>query len=296
MAGNIKIINVQGVDYDVRSDLDEAISNLESTKASKDVATVSEDGLMSSEDKQNLDSIFKGGNLQLPTPVITGTWSFFNNTGSPATITPTPSLKNPKIEKGYKAQFTGTYKWVHEEGKKDPTKVQSGSSWSDLPLSNVNSNTFTSEMFTSDSTVKIGIQAPKTGLMVSGDSVIPATGDDTSTATESVSFLDREYHGYLIKNTGITEGDIKGLEETELISSKSKNITVNAGDNQYFVYAYSKSLGKLSVISVGANDFTTAFKEPVEVTITNEAGASIAFYVYVTNQPGAFKNKTVSFK
>lgn len=258
-------------------------------------ATQTLPGLLSPEDKLFIDGI-RGGNLALPTPVITGTWTFYKSDDTEVNsseITPIPNATNPQLEQGYKASFSGTYKWTHEEGKKDPTQVQSGSSWTDLPASGINSSTYTSAHLTSNTTIKIGIQAAKTGLMVSGTNVIPATGMDTTTAQRNVSFTTRRFWGVTTEAT-ITETVIKSLNN-ELGGKAATKTGITATASQYFVYAYPKSLGALStIIQDGATPVLGAFTRS-ELTITNAAGASVDLYVYRANNLGAFTNAQLQF-
>jgi hypothetical protein len=129
----------------------------------------------------------------LPNPHITGTWTFYSNGGTTVNdseISPVPNSRNPILENGYKASFSGTYKWTSETGKKDPTSVEGSSNWSDLPESDTNSSTYTSPQLTTNTTIKIGICADKTGLMVgsNGKDVLPAQGVDTTRDSVFVQF------------------------------------------------------------------------------------------------------------
>lgn len=265
-------------------------------KADKDVASTSEDGLMSSEDKTRLDGIF-AGNLSLPSPTITGTWSFFNNESSAATITPTPDANNPIIEKGYKAQFVGTYMWTHADGRKDPTAVSGDSSWDELTTTGVASSSFDTGVVSTNTTVKISIQAAKTGLMVSGSNVVPASGMDSATATKKVTFKDRLYYGKVTKASGsVTETDIKTLSN-ELVDSKAKTISgISCEATEYYCYAYPTSLGDIStIIQDGATPVLGAFTKS-NLSITNAAGMSVSLNVYVSNNPGAFTGAKLQFQ
>lgn len=259
-------------------------------------ASTSEDGLLSSEDKLFIDGI-RNGNLALPTPTITGEWTFFNNSGAQvasSTMSPVPDTNNPKIEKGYQAQFSGTYKWTHQDGRKDPTQVQSGSNWEDLPASGVNSSTYTSEKVTSNTTVKIGIQAVKTGLMVSGTNVIPASGMDTSSASKSVTFADRFYYG--ATSSSVSESIIKTLTN-DLNAVNGRTISgVTTESTEYYIIAYPSTLGDIStIIQDGATPVLGAFTKS-ELPITNAAGLGVTLNVYRSNNPGAFTNNSLKIQ
>ena len=264
------------------------------TKASNSVVTSGSNGLMSAEDKVKFDGIF-AGNLALPTPTVSGTWSYFNAAGEAVTITPE---SGNKIEKGYQAQWVGTYSWKHDDAKKDPTQVQSGSNWSDLPTSETPSSSYDSGLVSTNTTIKVGIQAAKTGLMVSGTDVKPASGFDTTSASTSVTFLDRLYYGVsTVPASEFTEDDIKSLSNTALVSSKAKTVTgISCESTQYYVYAYPASLGALStIIQDGATPVLGAFTHVTTLSITNDAGKEVAMYVYVSNNPGAFTNAKLAF-
>ena len=247
------------------------------------------------DDKSFLDGI-RSGNLALPTPVITGTWTFYNNADEEVEkneISPIPDDNNPSLEQGYKASFSGTYKWTHEDGKKDPTQIQSGSSWSDLPSSGLESQTYTSQHVTTNTTIKVGIQAEKTGLMVSGSNVVPASGMDTTTAQKRVSFTTRRYFGVTDQSI-INESVIKSLNN-ELGGKSSTKTGITANSSQYYVYAYPKSLGTLTtIIQDGATPVLSAFTQ-TELTITNSAGLQVPLYIYRSNNPGAFTNASLAF-
>lgn len=258
-------------------------------------ATETAAGVMSSLDKAFINGI-RGGNKSLPNPVITGSWTFYNNDGSTVNlgdIYPVPNTSNPTLEQGFKASFSGTYKWVHDNSKKDPTQVQSGSSWGDLPESNVNSQVYTSPQFTKTSSVTIGIQAAKTGLMVSGNNVVPASGMDTATDRRTVTFNTMRYWG-LTTDTAIESNSISSLNK-ELGGKSATKSGITASTTEYFVYAYPKSLGTLqSIVQNGSFDVFGAFQQS-ELIITNQAGLDVELYVYKSLNRGAFNNATLQF-
>lgn len=265
-------------------------------------ATSSKAGVMSSTDKGRMDDIYTGlydGNLELVSPTITGTWTFYNQSDeevAASSIANNPTTTgSPTLEDGYKAQFSGTYVWTSEDGKKDPTSLGT-SNWSTLTASGVTSDTYTSDKLTTGTTIRVTLQAAKTGFMVnsSDSSIIPASGNDTTTATRTVSFSYRRYFGVMTGNT-VSEANIKALS-SELSSSKSKTITgITCDTTQYYVYAYPQSLGTLStIIQDGATPVLGAFTQST-LTITNDAGKSVPLYVYVSNNPGAFTSAQLAF-
>lgn len=233
---------------------------------------------------EKMDNIYQG-NKPLVTPTINGVWKFYNQQNEEVNLSGT-------IEYGYTAQFTGTYKWQAQEGYKNPTQIMTGSNWNILTNSGEDSNIYTSEKFTKTTVVQIGLQAPKTGLMVSGTDVQPAVGLDTTKASTLVYFNHRKYFGNCNTNNP-TEADIKNLI-SELSESRVSTKTVSA--TGYYIYAYPQSLGNLTKITQdGAIPILGAFTKKT-LDITNAAGLSITLNVYISNNPGAFTNNSLKFE
>lgn len=233
---------------------------------------------------KKMDNIYQG-NKPLVTPIINGEWKFYNQQDEEVNLSGT-------IEYGYKAQFIGTYKWQEQEGYKNPTQVMVGSNWNILTNSGEDSNIYTSEQFTETAVVQVGLQAPKTGLMVSGTNVQPAVGLDTTKASTFVYFNHRKYFGNCNTNNP-TEADIKKLM-SELSESRVSARTVSA--TGYYIYAYPQSLGDLTKITQdGAIPILGAFTKKT-LDITNAAGLRITLNVYISNNPGAFTNNSLKFE
>ena len=259
------------------------------------LASADNNGLLASSDftslKDNtakIQSIWEG-NPALVTPTISGTWTITNQNNTQIT---TSTNANITYEKGYKAKFEGTWKWVSASRKKNPSRTD-GTWGTTLPTSNTNSTKQTSSNITSTTTFTQNIYAPKLGLMVSGSNVTPASGEDKTTVSASVTFKDRLYYGVVSSSTP-TESDIKTLTN-ELVSSRAKTIS-NITADQYYCYAYPQSLGTLTKITQdGATPVLGAFTQKT-LTITNAAGLSVALYVYVSNNPGAFTNNELKFE
>lgn len=276
---SIKNITVKGTTYDIKATYDEDGKNIKNTYATKQSV---------GEAVNRVNSIWEG-NPELVTPTLTGSWKVYKNDNSE--VIPTPTFP---IEKGFKAKYTGTWKWQTSAGKKNPTKT-SGTWGTTLPASGIASSSFTSpDYVTTNTTYNQIVYAPKLGLMVSGTNVTPAKGDDSKSVNTSVSFSDRVYYGTVTTKTP-NEATIKDL--TTFLGSKAKTISgVTTNASQYYCYTYPKSLGTLStIIQDGAQPVLNAFTKS-ELTITNAAGVQVALYLYVSNNPGAFTNNTLKFE
>lgn len=198
-----------------------------------------------------------------------------------------------QLENGYQASWTGSFLYpAAKEGQKVPTSVSGN--WTALPAANTPSATYkTPEKVKTDTTISATIAAAKTGLMVVGSDVKPASGNDTKTASANVHFYHRRYFG-LASVSNITADVIKGLSKTDLNNSRTAKLTgISATDAQYYVIAYPKAMGELTkIVQNGATPLLNGGFEKSEVTVTNAAGASIVYLVYRTVNPGALKDNS----
>lgn len=252
--------------------------------------------------EDSLDKVLNE-NLELVSPTVNCSWEFYNNGYERISIYPSPDYKDPVVEKGYKVVFKGSYYWESEEGKKDPTAITSDSTWKTLTESGVESDIYTSVFLTEDTTFKIGLEAPKTGMMVRGEDVVFSDGvNDVTEETRTVRFADRIYFGPSTKGNeeDFVEYDIRSLAETRLIldgelhTFTGKKITTDS--NKYFVIGIPVSLGELTGIWADRFPIMSAFhklENPIEVI--NAAGIGINYNVYVSNNPGAFADVTIEF-
>lgn len=270
-----------------------------------ETATSEFDGLMSKEDKTSLNdittqlpdittkisSIFNG-NPPLANISLNGTWTIYNQDN---TVYQTYTT-NPTVEYGYKAKYSGTWKWTPVTNGKIP-ETTSGNWGTTRPPSNINSSIFTSPDYVTNNTTYIQtISAPKYGLMVSGSNVVPASGNDSKSASTYITFKHRLYYGAVTSNN--PSGDVIKALTSELVSTKTKEITnITTTGDQYYCFAYPASLGKLTKITQdGATPVLTAFTLLENIKITNAAGLQIAMYVYVSNNVGAFTNNILKFE
>ena len=235
----------------------------------------------------------------LASPVISGTWSFKNNAGTEVTNTEVGvsnvNASSITIERGYKAKFVGSFKWTKTTTNKAPTSC-SGNLGTTLPSSNVASPTTTIDNIAASIVIKETLNAPKKGFMVSGSSVVVASGNDTTSAQFSINIWSRQRYGVTTSATP-TQDDIKAMTGTKLVNARTLSVSgVTANGTQYYSYAYPKDLGALtSIVQNGAAPVLEDFNR-TEVTVTNGAGVGIVYYVYTSKYKGAFQNVKLDFK
>lgn len=230
------------------------------------------------------------GNPDVVTPVITISWTYYkNDVNDTKAVEPEKNAgteTSPQIEIGYRAKYTATWKWTATSGKKNPTAT-SGTFGTTLPSSGVASASKTTTV-TATTTISQTVTAPKQGLVVSNNAVVAPSGTDSASASHKITFLYKRYWGVTTASS-ITESVIEGLANSELTSTKSKTLTgVTASGTQYYVIAYPKALGALSsIIQDGATPVLSAFTQTTE-SVTNAAGYTQDYYVYRSNNVGAF--------
>jgi hypothetical protein len=215
-----------------------------------------------------------GGGISPDKPIVdismNGEWEY-NGT--------TSGSNDLQVEDGMDVSWIGSYSWDSQEGKKDPTTT-SGSFGSTL-YKNSPEETFNNQ------SVQQKFYAPKTGYMVDENgNVVPATGNDEVTINKRLTFQSRVFYG-----------DVESFNTSMysiLSTSKARTLTGITTQN-YFVYAYPKSLGALtSIIQDGALPVLSAFNR-TETTYVNQYGKSIALYVYTSGNKSAFNNANLQF-
>ena len=242
--------------------------------------------------KNKVDNIYNF-NKELVSPVINGTWTVYNQSEEEVKK---ETIKNLQLEEGYKVKFSGTFTWKSEEGKKNPEEIAEGN-WSALSGDGIASSSYNSDFLTNNTTIYIKLAAPKTGLIVDGNNVVVASGNDYSQDQVTLTFLPgKSYWGIIKKNTEINSSDITSLSNSEL--KKNKNMTINSvslNNDSYFIYAYPQEYGDLSYITQdGVAPVLGAFTKST-VEVINGAGVSVVMNVYVSNNPGAFTEAELSF-
>lgn len=235
-------------------------------------------------------------NKPLVSPQIIGSWIFYNQRDEEISIEGV-NLNNPHLETGYKAKFVGSYRWESIDGYKDPTNIESESSWSDLPISGELSNEFVSDVVTTDTVISVVLSAPKTGLMVDGSDVVPSEGLDYTSDRRSIYFSGKLYYGIVNKESSELEPeDIVSLNSSDILTKERKFENLSLGEDEYFVYAYPHSFGELTQIMQDESIPVFGAFNMREINIINSAEAIVKLYVYTTNNPGSFTDSSVEFK
>lgn len=230
----------------------------------------------------------------LVTPILSVNWEIYNQDGTiPSEIDSTSSSSALTLERGYKVNSTFKFKWNHDNSKKDPQSTN-GVCGTILPSSGVFSSETYIQDIVSNNTYTQSISAPKIGFMVSGTSVIAASGNDTTSARVSITFQDRVYYGNTLS---LVPFNIKDLSNSRLQLTKATTISgITTDENSYFTYSYPKSFGILSRITQnGASPVIEDFNL-TESTVTNTAGLDIVYYVYTSKNKGAFTNVELKFE
>jgi hypothetical protein len=252
--------------------------------------------------KEVYDAVF-AEQKSVPTPAIKISWTFQNNAGSTVEgVNESTDSTNPILERGYKATYSASYSWTNPDSDKYKNPIAASGSWTTLTLDGVESDVIshTITATSSNKSVNVTLSAPKTGLMVSGNKVIPATGNDTASASKSVTFLPRIYYGW---SDAIPTGDTAADTIKKLLNKLQNEATFNSpaskpDGTQYYVFAYPKEWGTINKILMdNADPVTTTFSNNNEVKIVNAAGVEHTYYVSVTVAPQKEEsfNANVSF-
>ena len=217
---------------------------------------------------------------------MTGTWTISGGA--------TSTSDNLILENGYSVNWSGSFKWNSSTGYKNPERTD-GDLGSTLPFDGQNSNTTNITGITSNRSITQNLYADKKGLLINGEKVVNATGEDKSYKSMTVTFKHNLFKGSVTNQT--PTGEQVSALTGELVTSRAKTVpgvTTTAG--QYYVYAYPQSLGNLtSIIQNGSIPVLSAFNK-TNVTYINAAGLSITLNVYTSANDGAFTNATLNFQ
>lgn len=238
------------------------------------------------------------GNKQVVSPTLIINYSATDQKNNGVTK-PTVNTDNDKdylsVEIGTKVNYGVKFKWTSKDGYKDPEKVTSDSSWATFPDKGKESTPIEGSYDSAkgDFTDLIAkVAAPKTGVMVSGSTVVMASGDDTAKRIFDIVRTFRLYYG-VTSSTNITESIIEGFKDNALVTSKGRTITgITTGKGEYLVIAYPVLLGALTSININGQNQLGGFTRTT-VSVTNSLGLAQSYYVYRSNNDGVFSNSTI---
>ena len=241
---------------------------------------------------------FKKGDKPLVTPQLTtNTWSVKSNDGT-SNIAGTYSGTAITVPTGAKVTYTGKWKWTASASVKSPEGV-SGSWDNVLPASGIESAAYTSPVITTTNAenktaAQVKIIAARKGLMLNGQKIVGASGDDATSASATIYFRDNLYYGAV--TTTSPDSTMLNTLTSVLVNSKNSTVPATTTTSQYFCYAYPKSYGVItSIIADGVDQIRANFREPLTVSVTNKAGLAKDYYVYVSVNLGAFNKNSLAF-
>lgn len=230
--------------------------------------------------------------LVAPTVVI-DSWNVVKSNGTDK-ITVSTTNKNITLEPGAKVTCTGHFvnpTLTDSSTQASPTAC-SGDFGNTLPSVGSASSTvtlfsnYTSDINTS-STKKVTFSKPKSGLLVNdAKQVVKASGDDTASASVSVTFRHKIYYGI-----GYTGGNLTAAQITAMtgefatsgaVGSKTFTFKADSNHSDYYAYLCIPSSYATPTIKYGVNQVT--WKEKDNVTVTNSSGETVTYKVLVTGQ------------
>lgn len=249
-------------------------------------------------DRNDINAILNGDKPLVTPQLVTNRWTVTKVGGSADTTV--YSGTTITVPTGSSVQYTGTWKWKETAGYKNPETV-SGAWGSTKPESDTASSVCAVQSKTSttvtDATIaQVTLTAAKKGLMLNGNKVVKAIGNDNTSASAIVKFRECVYYGAVTSATpdGST---IAALANPLLLSSRQATVTANTDSSHYYCYAYPTSFGELtSIVADGADPIKDNFRAAQTVTVTNKAGLAKDYYVYVSVNKGAFSNNSLAFK
>lgn len=250
-------------------------------------------------DRTDINAILKGDKPLVSPEITTGNnkWGATDKSGQAFTVD--QIVNSITVPVGATVTYRGTWSWKHDDSKKDPWTVTG--QWGDrLPASGVISAECATQTKASDTVgtftiAAVTLSAPKAGLMLKDQKIIKSEGNDSTTASATVSFFDNIYHGP-VTTVAPSASTIASLS-TQLLNTKSTTVTATTTTSQYYCYAYPKSYGELSTIIMdGVDSIKDNFRTVQTVSVTNKAGLTKDYYVYVSVNQGAFSNNSLAFK
>lgn len=209
--------------------------------------------------------------LELVTPKIKVKWNIYDNNYN---LIDSKNSLTLSIEYGAKVSCDGiVYYDKLNKNQKAPSGYRGNLFSGNGGLLSSQGKSFSKKDIINSATYTVEFYSGKSGLEVRNNKIVKAFGEDKTSNSISVTFKHRLYWG-TSEFDNLT--DYSTLS-TELSTSRKKSTTFNCSGGKYFYYVYPKALGK-STWKVGGLAFSGY--ELKEVSIINEYGKSIEYYVY----------------
>ena len=125
------------------------------------------------------------------------------------------------LENGYSVNWSGCFKWNSSTGYKNPERTD-GDLGSTLPFDGQNSSTTNITGITSNRSITQNLYADKKGLLINGEKVVNATGEDKSYKSMTVTFKNMLFKG-LVTSATPTGEQVSALAG-ELVTSRAKAV------------------------------------------------------------------------
>lgn len=296
----------------------------------QDSATEDYAGLMSAEDKYRIDSIWNGDKTiaLMNFDTTSCTWTIYKNDGTTSytatmngisngsswgkSSSNTTTSQSLSIEYGFKAKWTGKWKWLSGDSYKNAERCEGSISSTTLPAANTYSGLGAStvrDYSTRGTIMTQTIYAKKRGLIIDGypDSagatnngsthsgrIRPATGEDNRSLSVTLNYYYLFFYGAM----SAVPGDMSGIKGLYIKNCTNKNVTcqyTTTTANPYFVFAYPAGFGNVSTIKKnGVEIITTSFLKVGSFNYVNGAGVTIPYNVYRTGAGVANMSITIS--
>ena len=206
------------------------------------------------------------------------------------TLTSNPAI----VEDGALIDVDSKFKYTLNGSYSEPITI-SGDYGSVIPPDNTYSSSLLINNYlinTGNLTKSVNFVRPKSGLNVENNKVVAPVGNDTTTASLTVSINYPFYLGY----SATTPTSISGFSKRLNIKSGSLTYTgVTATTLQYTYFLFPNDVTITGIIMDGAAPILSAFTQLSNVNIITDTGVTRSMKVLKSNALGAFNNNTLRF-
>lgn len=132
------------------------------------------------------------------------------------------------------------------------------------------------------SLTNLGLTSNKTWTLVATDNGSSSNPPSSATKTATLSFMYKAFWGAAASST-LNSAFVRGLSGNALTTTRVRNITVNAANNQYIWYAVPSSFGECT-FKVGG--FEGGFEPAQTVNVNDAGGTAVSYRVYRSTNSG----------